>query len=116
MNRFVFAALATAVMGTLPAHALTGYSPADDARAAIELRIGADLLAHGRDAEAIPHLDAALDQSPDDVQILSDLAAAHRRVAHASTGTARDAEMREAREVMIGVAVKLVAEAGVKVT
>ena len=94
MNRYALATLAIAVVGTLPASAMTGYSPADDTRAAIELRIGVDLLAHGRDNDAIPHLDAALDQSPDDVQILSDLAAAHRRVAHASTGTARDAEMR----------------------
>ena len=45
-------------------------------------------------ASAIPHLEAALNQSPDDIGILSDLGYAHRMVAHASTGTAHDAEMR----------------------
>jgi hypothetical protein len=92
MNRFVLAALAIAA--ATPATALSGYSPADNSRAAIERRVGADLLAHGRDEDAIPHLDAALNQSPDDIGILSDLGYAHRMVAHASTGTARDAEMR----------------------
>jgi tetratricopeptide (TPR) repeat protein len=93
MTRYAIAFVLT-VLAAMPAQALTGDSPADDTRAAIELRIGADLMAHGRDAEAIEHLDAALDQSPDDVAILVDLAAAHRRVARASTGSARDAEMR----------------------
>jgi hypothetical protein len=92
MNRFVLAALVLAA--ATPATALSGYSPADDARAAIERRVGADLLAHGRNEEAIPHLEAALNQSPDDIGILSDLGYAHRMVAHASTGTAHDAEMR----------------------
>lgn len=92
MNRFVLAALALAA--ATPAYALSGYSPADDARAAIERRIGTDLLAHGRNEDAIPHLDAALNQSPDDIGILSDLGYAHRMVARASTGTAHDAEMR----------------------
>jgi Flp pilus assembly protein TadD len=95
MNRHAFlAALAFVIAGTAPSFAMTGYSPADDRRADIELRVGADLLAHGREADAIPHLNAALDQSPDDVAILSDLGFAHRMVARASTGTARDAEMR----------------------
>jgi Flp pilus assembly protein TadD len=94
MRKLVFLSLATLLAGTAPSPAMTGYSPADWQRADLDFHIGADLIQHGKIAEAVAHLDSALDQSPDDVEILNYLGFAHRTLAAGRTGTSRAAELR----------------------
>lgn len=94
MHKLALVSLATLLASAAPSLAMTGYSPADWQRADLDFHIGADLIQHGKTAEAIPHLDSALDQSPDDVEILNYLGFAHRALAASRTGTSRAAELR----------------------
>ncbi|MBV8977738.1 MAG: hypothetical protein JOZ13_10210 [Alphaproteobacteria bacterium] len=85
---------ALSIAAATPAAAMTGYSPADETRAALEFRIGADLVQHRRYDEAVPHLDRALDQWPDDVHVLDYLAAAHRAIGERYDGNTRKTELK----------------------
>jgi len=86
--------IAAALLVTIanPAGAITGYSPADGTRAEFNFRVGADLVRHGRYDEGVPYLDKALDQWPDDTDVLAYEAMAHRALAATASGTARSAE------------------------
>jgi hypothetical protein len=92
----ILAIIATPLAFATPSSAIQGYSPADWNRARIEYRIGVDLIQHHQIVEALPHLEAALDQYPDDTPLLTYLSYAHRAVAKLRTGTAHDAELRMA--------------------
>jgi Flp pilus assembly protein TadD len=94
MRKLALVSLTALLATTAPSLAMTGYSPADWQRADLDFHIGADLIQHGRIAEALPHLDSALDQSPDDVEILNYLGFAHRVLAASRIGTSRAAELR----------------------
>jgi tetratricopeptide (TPR) repeat protein len=84
------------VAASSPAFAIAGYSPADDARARTEARIGIELFRAGRLVESLDHLSAAVNQFPDDTEILRYLSAAHRRIARGVDHTARETEVRMA--------------------
>ncbi len=94
MRKTFLVSLATFLAAAAPSLAMTGYSPADWQRADLDFHIGADLIQHGKIAEAVPYLDSAVDQSPDDVEILNYLGFAHRALAAHRTGTSRGAELR----------------------
>jgi Flp pilus assembly protein TadD len=94
MRNLVLVSLAGLLATAAPSHAMTGYSQADWQRADLDFHIGADLIQHGKIGEAIPHLDSALNQSPDDVEILNYLGFAHRVLASDRTGTSRATELR----------------------
>jgi len=81
-----------------PAEAIRGDSPADWAHARDAYSIGVNLVQHQKIVEAIPYLDAALNQYPDDVDLLVYLSYAHRRIAEQRTGTAHDTELRMAED------------------
>jgi tetratricopeptide (TPR) repeat protein len=77
-----------------PVLAISGSSPADDTRGRYEERLGIDLFRAGKLVESVDHLAVALNQFPDDVEILKYLSAAHRRIARTVDLTAREAEVR----------------------
>jgi tetratricopeptide (TPR) repeat protein len=87
-------ALAAALSGAAPALAVASGSFSAGARARIEFDIGVDLVNHRAYADAMPHLEAALNEFPDDADILIYLGFVHRMVAAGSSGTARDGELR----------------------
>jgi hypothetical protein len=95
--------MAAALLFAGPAWAIKGYSPADWTKADNEYKIGVDLIQRHHIVEALPHLEAALNQYPDDTQILTYLSFAHREVAKLRTGTAHDTELRMATDYYIRV-------------
>lgn len=54
-----------------------------------ELKIGSDLVKQSKFAEALPHLEAAVQKRPDDVTALIYLGFSHRMLAQGMTGMAR---------------------------
>jgi hypothetical protein len=95
-NLSILAIVAVPLMIATPGEAMQGYSPANWSQARIDQRIGVDLIQHHRIVEALPYLEAALDQYPDDTPLLTYLSYAHRALATQRTGTAHDAELRMA--------------------
>ncbi len=96
-GKICLAIMAAALLAS-PAEAIRGDSPADWAHARNAYSIGIDLVQHHKIAEAIPYLDVALNQYPDDIDLLVYLSYAHRRVAELRTGTAHDTELRMAQD------------------
>jgi len=96
-GKICLAILAAAVLAS-PAEAIRGDSPADWSHARNAYSIGVDLVQHQKLVEAIPYLDVALNQYPDDIDLLVYLSYAHRRVAEQRTGTSHDTELRMAED------------------
>ncbi|HWA02588.1 MAG TPA: hypothetical protein VG819_03570 [Rhizomicrobium sp.] len=96
MRRFLFAAAAAAALlsSSAPALAIASGSWPAMAQARREFDIGVDLVNHGAYAQATPHLEAALNEFPDDTDILNYLGFVHRLAARQMTGTAREGELR----------------------
>jgi tetratricopeptide (TPR) repeat protein len=97
MRKTSYLTIMAAVLLATPASAMKGYSPADWRHARIEYKIGVDLIQHHRIVEALPHLEAALDQYPDDARLLTYLSFAHLAEAKRRVGTAHDTELRMAK-------------------
>jgi tetratricopeptide (TPR) repeat protein len=98
MRKKIWLTMAALSLLARPAAAIRGYSPADWDHARNAYSIGIDLVQHQKIAEAIPYLDAALNQYPDHIDLLVYLSYAHRRVAEHRTGTAYDTELRMAED------------------
>lgn len=81
-----------------PAEAIRDDSPSAWAHARNAYSIGVDLVQHQKVDEAISYLDVALNQYPDDIDLLVYLSYAHRRVAELRTGTSHDTELRMAQD------------------
>ncbi len=96
-GKICLAILAAAVLAS-PAEAIRGDSPADWSHARNAYSIGVNLVQHQKLVEAIPYLDVALNQYPDDIDLLVYLSYAHRRVAELRTGTSHDTELRMAED------------------
>jgi len=63
-----------------------------------ELKIGSDLVKQSKFADAIPHLDAALEKRPNDVTTLIYLGFSHRMLAHDMAGVAKTDQYLSALE------------------
>jgi len=96
-GKICLAIMAAALLAS-PAEAIRGDSPADAAHARNAYSVGVDLVQHQKIVEAIPYLDVALNQYPDDVDLLVYLSYAHRRLAEQRTGTAHETELRMAED------------------
>jgi predicted Zn-dependent protease len=96
MRKAIYLTIMAAALLASPAQAIRGYSPADRDHARNAYSIGVDLIQHQKIVEAIPYLDAALNQFPDDVDLLAYLSYAHRRISELRIGTAHDTELRMA--------------------
>jgi hypothetical protein len=101
-KRLTLAAVASLILAT-PSLAITGYSPADWIRADNGFHIGVDLIQHHRIVEALPYLETALDQYPDDTHLLTYLSYAHRELSKIASGTAHDTELRMANDYYMRV-------------
>jgi tetratricopeptide (TPR) repeat protein len=98
MRRRIYMAVVAAALVASPAQAIRGYSPADWDHARNAYYIGVDLIHHQKIVEALPYLEAALNQYPDDVDLLVYLSYAHRRIAGLRTGTSQATELRMAED------------------
>ena len=98
MRRRIYMTVVAAALLASPAQAIRGYSPADWDHARNAYSIGVDLIHHQKIVEALPYLEAALNQYPDDVDLLVYLSYAHRRVAELRTGTSHATELRMAED------------------
>ena len=91
-------AITAATLLASPAAAIRDDSPSAWAHARNAYSIGVDLVQHQKLIEAIPYLNVALNQYPDDIDLLVYLSYAHRRIAELRTGTAHDTELRMAED------------------
>ena len=91
-------AIVAATLLANPAAAIRDDSPSAWAHARNAYSIGVDLVQHQKLVEAIPYLNVALNQYPDDIDLLVYLSYAHRRIAELRTGTAHDTELRMAED------------------
>ena len=103
MRKTPYLTIAAALLIATPGLAMKGYSPADNTNARNEYAIGVDLIQHHHTVEALPHLEIALDQFPDDTRLLTYLSFAHREIARSRTGTAHDTELRMAKDYYMRV-------------
>lgn len=94
MRRLLLLIVAVTALCTGPALAINFADPNGDKHARIEFDIGVDLVKHQKFIDATPHLDAALQQFPDDTDILKYEGFAHRMIAKSYTGAAHDSELR----------------------
>lgn len=94
MRKMLYLAIPALLTIGAPAHAIDFADPSGDRRARLEFDIGVDLVNHQKYVEAMPHLEAALQKFPDDVDILRYLGFSHRIIAKDRVGTAHDAEVR----------------------
>ena len=76
------AAAALLICGAQSVFAMDFSSPGTDTHARNQLNIGIDLVNHHKYADATAHLEIALQQYPDDVDILTYLGFAHRMIAN----------------------------------
>jgi tetratricopeptide (TPR) repeat protein len=103
MRKISYLAILAPLVLATPTSAMKGYSPADWSHARLEYRIGVDLIQHHQIVEALPHLEAALDQYPDDTHLLTYLSFAHRTLAKVRIGTAHETELRMANDYYMRV-------------
>jgi hypothetical protein len=96
-GKICLAIMAAALLAS-PAEAIRSDSPADWDHAGNASSIGVNLVQHQKMVEAIPYLNVALNQYPDDTDLLVYLSYAHRRIAEMRTGTAHDTELRMAED------------------
>jgi len=89
------------LVGSAPVLALDFANPGGEAHARNQLDIGVDLVQHGKYVDATPHLEAALQEFPDDIDILKYLGFAHRMIARERVGTAHTGEIRLANAYYI---------------
>jgi tetratricopeptide (TPR) repeat protein len=94
MQRSVILAAAALLVACVPAAAIDFASPGADIRARNEFAIGVDLVNHQKYLDATPHLETALEQFPDDTDILKYLGFAHRMIARQYSGTSHAGELR----------------------
>lgn len=79
---------------TSQAGAIASGGASEITHAREEFRIGVDLAQHGAYGDATAHLETALNEYPDDTDILIYLAFAHRMIARERTGTSHVGELR----------------------
>ena len=94
MHRISAIAIALWLAGSAPVFAIDFADPSGDKHASNQFDIGVDLVQHGKYVDATPHLEAALQQFPDDIDILKYLGFAHRMIAKDRTGMAHAGEIR----------------------
>lgn len=94
MRRISAIVIAAGLLASTPVLAINFADPSGDTHARHEFNVGVDLIRHERYVEATPHLEAALQQFPEDVSILKYLGFAHRMIAKDRTGTAHGGEIR----------------------
>ncbi|HWE05458.1 MAG TPA: hypothetical protein VG274_02040 [Rhizomicrobium sp.] len=94
MYKAITLAAAVLLAACIPAAAIDFASPSADIRARNEFAIGVDLVNHHKYLDATPHLETALQQFPDDTDILKYLGFAHRMIARQYSGTSHAGELR----------------------
>jgi tetratricopeptide (TPR) repeat protein len=101
MQRYFLSALAGSLLFASPAPALDFAAPHADTHARNQFNIGVDLVQHQKFDEATEHLQVALQQFPDDLDILAYLGFAHRMIARHRVGTSHDSELRLSNDYYI---------------
>jgi tetratricopeptide (TPR) repeat protein len=98
MRKLLLPIVAASALFAGPAMAINFSDPSGDRHARIEFDIGVDLVTHQKYVASTPHLESALEQFPNDTDILGYLGFAHRMIAKSYTGSAHDAELRLSNE------------------